>query len=175
MNEVANPIDPELPWFSCESFDETFYDEAPQIYVNVVELGCTPDQLFDVFEDPESWPVWAKGIGKVIWTSGMPYGVGTTRTVVFWGGTRVYETFTAWERGREMAFQFVGHTEEIWTRFGEHYLVTPVGEGRCRLRWTVAYEPAGGFARAHALVRPSMVMGFKLYMVLLKRYCRRLG
>lgn len=174
MNATANPHDPQEPWFPCEPFEPSWFDEAPVRFPHDVELDCTPDALFDVFEDPTSWPVWARGIGQVIWTSPQPYGVGTTRTVVFWGGMRVYEVFTAWERGRTMAFQFEGTTQEVWTRFGERYVVDDLGGGRCRLRWTVAYEPTGVFARLHPLLRPIMRWNLGGYMRALHRYVRRL-
>lgn len=146
----------------------------PQRYVNVVELPCSAAALFGVLEDEKSWPKWAPGIGRVDWTSPKPYGVGTTRTVTFWGGTQVFEAFTTWTPGVEMAFTFVGTSEEIWTSFGERYQVEDLGAGRCRLKWTVSYRPAGGFGRVHALVRPMMVVNFKVYMWLLRRYCARL-
>ncbi|TNE84861.1 MAG: SRPBCC family protein [Deltaproteobacteria bacterium] len=144
----------------------------PVCFVYEKELPCTPEQLFEVFEDPTSWPKWAPGIGKVIWTSPKPYGVGTTRTVVFWGGTEVYEEFVAWDAPREMAFTFNGTSEEIWNSFGEHYRVeeTP---GGCKLTWTVGYDPTGGFGRVHRFIKPIMRFNLGFYMVLLRRYVRK--
>lgn len=174
---IVNPFDPELPWIPCEPFEPSFYDDAPVRFQYSKELPVTPARLFEIFEDPASWPKWAPGIGKVIWTSPKPYGVGTTRTIVFWGGTHVYETFTAWEPGEEMAFQFNATTEEIWSRFGEHYKVEDLGSGRCRLTWTVAYEPrpGSGFAKVHPYLRGFMRFNLGTYMFWLGRYCRRHG
>ncbi len=142
--------------FECRDVDLSFYDTAPQRFVFDRVLPVTPARLFEVFEDPASWPVWGTGIARVDWTSPQPYGVGTTRTVTFRGGMEVYEVFGAWEPGRRMAFHFTGATQRVWHAFGEHYLVEDLGDGRCRLTWTVAYEPQYVFKAIHGLVRPVM-------------------
>ncbi len=170
---TTNPHNPKLPYFKTEPFGLEYFDNAPVTYVNEVELDMTPTQLFDVFEDAKSWPVWAKGIAKVDWTSPRPFNVGTTRTVTFIGGMEVYETFTAWESGKEMAFCFTGTTQEVWKQFGEHYSVEDLGEGRCKLRWVVAYEPTGTFAKLHSVIQPIMRRTFAWYMRRLKTYCRQ--
>lgn len=144
----------------------------PVVFQYEKQLPCTPAQLFEVFADPTSWPRWAPGIGKVIWTSPKPYGVGTTRTVVFWGGTEVYEEFIAWEDDREMAFTFLGTSEEIWTSFGEHYLVEETPDG-CKLTWTVGYDPTGGFGRVHRFIKPVMRFNLGTYMFWLRRYVKK--
>ena len=74
-----------------------------------------------------------------------------------------------------MAFYFTGITQNIWSRFGEHYKVEDLDGGRCRLTWTVGYRPAGVFKSIHWMVRPMMGLAFKIYMWRLARYCRRLG
>ncbi len=170
---MDNPHNASQPYFACEPFDVDFYDSAPARYTTVVELPVSPAALFEIFDDPDSWPKWAPGIGKVVWTSERPFGVGTTRTVIFWGGMEVYERFFRWDPGKEMAFYFEGITQEIWTRFGEHYAVEDLGDGRCKLTWRVAYAPTGTFATIHGLVRPFMAVNFRVYMALLRRYCRR--
>ena len=178
MNAVAPttlPTDTDKPFIPCESFERDFFDSAPQRYVNTVELPISADALFDVFADPTSWPKWAPGIGQVEWTSPEPYGPGTTRTVRCWGGMSVYEDFFVYDAPREMAFRFYGTSELVWTAFGELYQVEALTKDSCKLTWTVAYNPAGTFAKIHFLVRPTMIMNFKLYMFLLKRYCRKLG
>lgn len=158
--------------FRCEPLTAAQIREQPVCFTFTKELPCTPEQLFAVFEDPASWPRWAPGIGEVIWTSERPYGVGTTRTVVFWGGTEVYEEFVAWQAPREMAFTFVGTSEPIWTSFGEHYAVEPT-PGGCRLTWTVGYAPTGGFGRVHPLIKPLMRLNLRSYMFWLKRYVKK--
>jgi hypothetical protein len=167
----ANPYDPELPFFACQRLRPDQIGAQEVVFRQRAELPCTPTRLFEIFEDPTSWPRWAPGIGQVIWTSPKPFSVGTTRTVVFWGGARVYEVFDAWEPGRELSFSFVGTSEEIWSAFGEHYLVTPTVDG-CRVDWTVGYVPAGRFARIHPYIYRLMRWNLGSYMWWLRRYVR---
>ncbi len=165
---------PQAPAFPCEPVALSYFDQAPVRHRFQVELPVTPARLFEVFEDPESWPRWVPGIGRVIWTSPRPFGPGTTRTVQFWGGMEVYEVFSRWEAGREMSFYFTGTSEEVWRAFGEHYRVEDLGGGRCRLTWRVAFTPAGTFGRIYPLVGWMMRLALSTYMRLLRRYCARL-
>ena len=120
---AALPHDSTLPFVPCVPVSLDFFETAPVRFRFSKELPVSPERLFAIFEDPDSWSRWATGIGGVEWTSPAPYGVGTTRTVTFWGGVKVYEDFIAWQPGREMAFTFYGTTELIWVSFGEHYRV----------------------------------------------------
>jgi hypothetical protein len=44
--------------FPCERVDLSFTDNAPCRRRNSVDLAITPEQLFEVFADAESWPRW---------------------------------------------------------------------------------------------------------------------
>jgi hypothetical protein len=156
----------------CEPIDEAYFASAPQRFHYDVLLPVTPEQLFQVFDDPTSWPSWAPGIANVEWTSPKPFGPGTTRTVTFWGGMEVYEDFFLYESPRQMAFGFTGTSEPVWRSFGELYQVSEHPDG-CRLQWTVAYEPIGPFGRAHFLIKPLMRIVLGWYMTRLRRYCQR--
>ena len=72
-----------------------------------------------------------------------------------------------------MSFHFVGHSQLIWNAFGEHYEVIDLGGGRCKLLWTVGYDPAGTFGRIHWMIRPALRLNFTLYMRWLRAYVRR--
>lgn len=168
------PRDPALPWFPCEPVGIDYFDRAPVRFHNTVDLPVSPARLFEIFEDAGSWPRWATGIGGVEWTSPAPYGPGTTRTVRFWGGMKVYEDFFLYEPPHEMAFCFYGTSQEVWTSFAEHYRVEPTTTG-CRLAWTVAYTPTGTFATLHPLLRVVMGANLGSYMWFLRRYCQKHG
>ena len=45
------------------------YGHAPFRFVSTVGLTITPEQLFALLDDAESWPQWATVITKVTWTS----------------------------------------------------------------------------------------------------------
>ena len=160
--------------YKCIPFELDYYASAPQQFIYERTLECSPDELFDIFEDEHSWPVWGTGIAKVDWTSPKPYQVGTTRTVTFQGGgMEVYETFIAWERGKHMAFCFTGTTQEVWTSFGENYEVKDLGDGRCQLTWTVAYTPCSVFKMIHPLVKPMMRFWLGMLANNLGKYVKR--
>jgi hypothetical protein len=172
----VNPFDQAKPFFPCRPVTLDFFTSAPQRFVTEVDLDCTPARLFAIMDDEASWPVWVSpGIQRVVWTSPRPHGEGTTRTVHMPGGLEVYEHFFLWNPGREVAFYLTGTTQKVWERFAERYEVTPVGTNGCRLRWTLAYEPAGGFARAHFLVKPFMALALRFYLRKLKTYVLRAG
>ncbi|WP_197509088.1 SRPBCC family protein, partial [Mycobacterium sp. E3247] len=89
--------------FPCDRVDMSFIDSAPFVFRNSVDLAITPEQLFEVLADAESWPRWASVITKVTWTSPEPRGVGTTRVVEMRGGMVGNEEFLAWEPFSHMA------------------------------------------------------------------------
>lgn len=169
----SRPFDDSLAFVPCVEVGIEYFETAPIRFRFSVDLPIRPDQLFDVLRDPASWPRWAQGIGRVDWTSPEPFGPGTTRTVTFWGGMKVYEDFFVWDSPREMAFSFYGTSEKVWTSFAEHYAVDDLGDAGCRLTWRVAYEPTGGFGRIHPLLKPIMKLNLGSYMWRLKRYCKR--
>ena len=174
MSTTDRPTDAGLPFFPCRTIDAGFFEDAPVRFVRRTRVAVSAERLFEVFEDPASWPKWALGIGEVEWTSPQPYGPGTTRTVRFWGGMAVYEDFFVFDAPREMAFQFYGISQPIWSAFGERYRVTPVGPDACELEWTVAFEPIGVLKWLGPLARAGFALNFHVYMALLRRYCRRL-
>ena len=133
------------------------------------ELECTPHQLFEVFEDADAWTEWVGTIDNVEWTSSKPFGVGTTRTVTIAGGQIGEEEFIAWERGKRMAFMFVQGTLPAKS-FGEDYLVTDLGNGRCKLRWTMAMVPVGPGKIFLRVFGPAMRWYLKRILKSLQRY-----
>jgi carbon monoxide dehydrogenase subunit G len=119
-------------------------------------LQATPEQVFEVFEDPDSWPIWAGGIEKVTWTSPKPFGVGTTRDVELLGGLIAHEHFFVWEPPYRMAFYFVGTNRAAVQSLAEHYELQPLSGGRTRFVWQVAYEPLGPLRHVSVLLRPAV-------------------
>jgi ribosome-associated toxin RatA of RatAB toxin-antitoxin module len=142
--------------FECRKTGLDFFDNAPLCLVNEGELGCTPERLFEIFEDPESWPVWVQGVQKVEWTSPKPYAVGTTRTVMFAGGMRIEESFQIWDHGKRMAFCVTGSSRKVFAALAEDYQVTDLGSGRCKLRWTLALDPVGFYRAIIPFAAPVM-------------------
>ena len=143
-------------YFKCDKVGVEFLEQTKNVFVAREIIKATPEQIFDVFEDAHSWTVWAKPIQKVEWTSPMPYGVGTTRNVHMMGDMIGYEEFVEWERGKRMAFSFVGCSKDATERFLEDYRVTDLGDGSCRVEWYMAMEVRGLSRHMMFMTRPIM-------------------
>jgi uncharacterized protein YndB with AHSA1/START domain len=155
--------------YPCERVDETFIQSAPFRFSNSVDLAITPEQLFEVLADADSWPQWAKVITKVTWTSPEPYGVGTTRVVDMRGGLTGDEEFLAWEPYSYLAFRFNSCSNKAVAAFAEEYRVVET-PGGCRLTWTMAQKPNGSARWGLVLGGPLMNLSVKWFLANLRRY-----
>ncbi|BAV42090.1 SRPBCC family protein [Mycobacterium ulcerans] len=159
--------------FPCERVDLSFVDpdsgQAPFLYRNSVDLAITPEQLFEVLSDAESWPSWAPVITKVTWTSPPPFRVGTTRTVEMRGGLVGNEEFIAWEPFSHMAFRFNECSTQAVAAFAEDYRVEVI-PGGCRLTWTMAQKPAGPARLGMMLFGPLLKLGLRRFLRKLRSY-----
>ena len=115
--------------YPCEHVSLGFIDTAPFRFVSRVDLAITPEQLFEVLSDAQSWPHWATVITDVEWTSPEPRGVGTTRTVTMRGNIVGDEEFIAWEPFSHMAFRFNQSTSNAISAFAEDYRVVETADG----------------------------------------------
>ena len=157
----------------CERVDLDFIAHAPFRYVSTVDLAITPEQLFEVLADAESWPQWATVITKVTWTSPEPRGVGTTRTVNMRGGIVGDEEFLAWEPFTHMAFRFNEASTGSIGAFAEDYRVVPTADG-CNLTWVMAMKANGVAARiGMSLGRPVMARMFQKFLYKLRDYTNK--
>lgn len=154
---------------ACDRVGLEFIDAAPNRFSNSVDLSITPEQLFTVLADAESWPRWAKVITHVEWTSPEPRGVGTTRRVTMRGGLVGDEEFLAWEEHTMLAFRFNAASEKRIRAFAERYdvVATPAG---CRLTWTLSLEVTGAARFTLAPSKPLLNAGFRWFLNNLRRY-----
>ena len=161
---------------SCERVGLDFVDSAPYRFVSTVDLTITPEQLFEVLADAESWPHWATVITNVEWTSPEPRGIGTTRTVTMRGGIVGAEEFLAWEPFSHMAFRFNEASSGSIAAFAEDYRVVPTAAG-CHLTWVMAMKPNGVAAKlGMSLGRPVMGWMFQKFLYNLRDYsAKRFG
>jgi len=126
--------------FECRPVDASFFDTAPMQFRNVVDLEAPASKVFAIFEDGEAWPHWFHAIHKVAWTSGKPYGVGTTRTVTLTAAT-VDEHFFIWEQDRRMAFYVTGSSMPLAHAMAEDYQLEETAPGKTRFTYRVAMDP----------------------------------
>lgn len=154
----------------CERVDLGFIETAPFRFVSTVDLTITPEQLFEVLSDAESWPHWATVITEVTWTSPEPRAVGTTRTVKMRGGIVGDEEFLAWNPYSHMAFRFNEASTGSIAAFAEDYRVVQTPQG-CHLTWVMAMKPNGVAARiGMTLGRPVMGWMFQKFLYNLRDY-----
>jgi hypothetical protein len=158
-----------MAMFPCERVDLSFIDNAPFRFRNSVDLAITPEQLFEVFADAESWPRWVTVIAKVTWTSPEPHGVGTTRTADLRGRVVANEEFLAWEPFAHMAFRFNECSTRAFAALAEEYRVEVI-PGGCRLTWIMAQQPAGPARWAMPLVAPLLNLGLRRFLKNLRAY-----
>jgi carbon monoxide dehydrogenase subunit G len=157
-------------YFECTPVGVDFLQQTPNVFVAEEVIRATPEQIFDVFEDAESWTEWATPIEKVEWTSPKPYGVGTTRSVHMMGGLVGYEEFVEWERGKRMAFTFLGASKNATEKFLEDYRVTDLGDGTCKVEWYMAMEVKGFSRHLMFLTRPIMRLMNRRFFRKFKEY-----
>mgnify|MGYP006357626257 FL=1 len=153
----------------CDRVGLDFVDSAPSRFANSVELNITPQQLFEVLADADSWPRWAKVITNVEWTTPEPRGVGTTRLVTMRGGLLGSEEFLAWDEHRMMAFRFNEASEKRTKAFAERYDAVATDTG-CRLTWTMAMEVTGVARHTLGLSKPVLNATFRRFLKNLRTY-----
>ena len=157
-------------YFECTKVGVEFLEHTQNVFVATQIIKATPEQIFDVFEDAHAWTVWAMPIQKVEWTSPKPYGVGTTRSVHMMGNMIGHEEFVEWERGKRMAFSFVGCSKNATEKFIEDYRVTDLGDGSCKVEWHMAMETRGLSRHMMFLTRPLMRMANRRMFKKFKQY-----
>jgi carbon monoxide dehydrogenase subunit G len=154
----------------CEQVGLEFIDTAPVRFVSTVDLPISPEQVWEVLDDAESWPHWATAITKVTWTSPQPHGVGTTRVVNMRGGITGDEEYLAWEPFLHMAFRFNEASTGSIAAFAEDYRIVQTPSG-CHLKWVMAMKPSGVAARLGMTVgRPVMSWMFQKFLYNLRDY-----
>ena len=139
---------------SCRAVDLGFFETAPESFRYEIVLTATPARVFEVFEDEDSWPVWADAILRVAWTTPKPFAVGTKRTVDLRGGLSADEYFIAWEPNERMAFYFERTNKPVLRAFAEDYQLEALPNGKTKLVWRVAFESRGLMAYVSPLLRP---------------------
>lgn len=157
-------------YFECTAVGLDFLEQTKNVHKAEQVIKATPEQIFEVFEDAHAWTVWAPPIQNVEWTSPKPFGVGTTRTVSMMGEMVGYEEFIAWERGKRMAFTFIGCSKDNVNKFLEDYRVTDLGNGSCHVVWYMAMENKGGDNFMSNLTRPIMGLVNKWMFRRFKKY-----
>ncbi|MFO0686164.1 MAG: SRPBCC family protein [Sandaracinus sp.] len=128
-------------WFRLKDLDAGYPARAPRRFVIEREVACSAERLFAMLGDPSEWPRWFPDMRAMRWISpeGERAKVGAIRRADTGSGD-VIEHFVAWESPRHIAFYAEKMTTPLATEFFEDYVITPLGESRARLTWTVGYQ-----------------------------------
>ena len=105
-------------------------------------LDGSPAEVWAVLVDHERWPRWFKGVKSCRADSDPAVGVGATRIVTLQGGTRFNERFIAWEEGSLWAFTATAIRPGLMNGLVERCTIAEVGNGRTRVTYRMAFEPA---------------------------------
>ena len=159
---------------ACKPLTLEDFDRLEESFRFETILDATPERVFEVFEDAESWPVWAGAIKKVTWTSPKPFVVGTTRDVDITGGLIAHERFFVWDPPHRMAFYFVGTNKPAVNSLAEYYELQPLDDGRTRFIWRVAFESRSFMRYVSPLLRPAVRVFMGRIVKGLERYVREL-
>jgi carbon monoxide dehydrogenase subunit G len=154
----------------CQKVDLAWLDRAPQRFSNDVDVALSPDELFGVLARADTWPLWAKVIKNVEYTSPEPHGVGTTRVVTMAGGMVGDEEFLAWEPGRQMAFRFNTSATRTLKAFLENYRLEPVAGGT-RLTWELGMDTGGASKLFAPISTPVTNAMFRRFLRNLQQLC----
>lgn len=125
---------------ALKTVGEEFFTSAPHRYSRTWAIERPAEQVWS--ELVSDRPLhWCRGL-DVTWTSGRPFGLGTTRQATVVKVLTVQELFFAWEEGRRYAFGVTSANAPLFAGLAEDYVVDPDGPGRCTFRWSVAIEPS---------------------------------
>jgi len=155
-------------WFQTKASELSYADSSPYRIANVVEIGATPERVFDLFATGEGQAEWFQDFVGCEWTSPEPHGVGATREIKL-KALKVRERFLAWERGKRLTFSIDAISVPLVGQMMEDLQFK--GEGRStRLVWHVHYTPALLMKPVHGAARAVFSRMFRKSAEGLKRF-----
>lgn len=130
---------------------DSWVDEATNRCEARIEVAATPERIWEVLADHESWPEWFTAIDTVEVT-GAASGIGAERRVTL-PGMVIDEEFVAWEPGRRFAFTVVGMSKPVFDTLNERVTIEDLGNGRCEVTYIQAFKPKAWFALPFLVVK----------------------
>lgn len=156
-------------WFKVEPSGLEFIDQAKHFFENELILDATPDEVFEVFADCDSWPKWFDDFVSAEWETEPPHGVGSERKARL-KTMAARERFIAWEPGKRYSFTILALSVPLVSRMVEDYRLEPVDGGKTRLLWNVYYQPRLFIRPFNVVIRPIFKRMFKRAMKGLESY-----
>ena len=126
-------------WFKMVPRELSWSDERDHKITNVIELNCSPEEVFSILADMKQTPFWFEEIHGGAWDSEQTHCVGAKRTVHL-DMLSVRETFLSWDPGRRFAFTITEATLPLAVSIVEDYRLISQENGHTILEWDVAYH-----------------------------------
>jgi hypothetical protein len=139
--------------FEHARVDATYLESAPARAVVRHRFDTSAARLFACLCDGEAWKLWL--LDSVVWTTPLPRGIGTTRTISM-GPLRADEYFFVWDENRRFAFRLDRSTMPLFGAFAEDYVIHELGAQACELEWTMAFELGGAARLGHGVTAAGM-------------------
>lgn len=147
-----------------------FATSAPQYFHHEIDLDASPEAVFAVFADIDSWPRWFDDMRAARWTC-EGGGLGATRHVEL-GALSADERFLAWEPGKRFSFRVETLTLPLVRAFVEDWRLEPREGGGTHLVWRVGYETTALGWLLHPLLRTIFNRQFGRTLRGLQQYLR---
>lgn len=157
-----------MPW-PCRPETLDFIARAPAVFVNQADLPVTPERLFEIFADVNTWPTWFDDMKRMTWLGSSKGGLGDSRLAEL-GLITVAETFLAWEPGSRFCFRVDWASLPLLNALVEDYQITALPDGRAHLDWRVHYELKLWARLIHPILRLVFGRQFKRTVAGLQRY-----
>ncbi len=125
---------------------------APDSYSNEALVDVDPDAVFAILADITSWPNWFHGFRRGIWTSPMPWGLGSTRDVTV-GALLVSEVMVAWEPGIRFAYAMTAINLPLVEAMLADWRLTERPGGKTLVRFDIHYRIRRELGPLHPLIR----------------------
>jgi hypothetical protein len=125
----------DLARFRLQPCDVDFYAQAPLRYVGTFDAPRAADAVWAELTRDGTLD-WCRALSPVQWTSGRPFGVGTTRRLRALGALVLDEQYFEWIDGERKSFYVARASLPLFRRFAECYVVEPLGPDRSRFTWT---------------------------------------
>jgi hypothetical protein len=126
--------------FPCERAGLEIFDDAPFRSRNSINLTISPQQLWNVLAEVETWPQWYRLITKASWISPAPHRVGSVRALELIAGMAATEEVIVWNPYHHMAFRLIESSRQNTGASVEEFRIETTERG-CRLTWSTARRP----------------------------------
>lgn len=123
-----------------DAVDLDFLTLAPHHIRCARTVRAPPEAVWRVLVDADGMGRWFPDLVKTEWTSPVPHGVGSTRTVTL-KDNRTEERFLAWEEPRRQVYATEAIKLPVVRQLLEEMRLTPEGDGHTRVDFVCAFRP----------------------------------